>query len=75
VTKDEIENRIALYGLISRLMIIEVDTQFLELIESDEAILDMFPNYKNWTKKESLSLMSLKKTIMMLTLQIFFYFI
>jgi TorA maturation chaperone TorD len=61
VTKDEIENRIALYGLISRLMIIEVDTQFLESIESDEAILDMFPNYKNWTKKESLSTDELKK--------------
>jgi len=60
VTQDEIENRIALYGLISRLMMIEVDTQFLELIESNKAILDMFPNYKNWTKKESLSLDELK---------------
>ncbi|KIM04670.1 MAG: dehydrogenase [Sulfurovum sp. AS07-7] len=60
MTQDEIENRIALYGLISRLMMIEVDTQFLELIESNKAILDMFPNYKNWTKKESLSLDELK---------------
>lgn len=52
MTKVEIENRIAIYALISRLMMIEVDCDFLKKIESDKAILDLFPNYKNWDKKK-----------------------
>ena len=50
--KQDIENRIALYALISRLMLIEVDEDFLKKIESDEALLALFPNYKDWNKRE-----------------------
>jgi len=53
--KQEIDNRIAIYALISRLMMIEVDEAFLEQIESDEALLALFPNYKTWKKRDELS--------------------
>ena len=55
----EIENRIALYALISRLMLIEVDEEFLEKIESDKALLSLFPNYKTWSKREEHSMKEL----------------
>ena len=54
--KQDIENRIALYALISRLMLIEVDEDFLKKIESDEALLALFPNYKAWNKREENSI-------------------
>ena len=50
--KQEIENRIALYALISRLMLVEVDVEFLENIEKDETLLSFFPNYKEWDKRK-----------------------
>jgi len=53
--KQDIENRIALYALISRLMMIEVDEAFLETIESDESLLALFPNYRDWPKRTQLS--------------------
>ena len=53
--KIELQNRIAIYGLISRLMLVEVDDKFLDTIEKDEALLDLFPNYKNWGKRTELS--------------------
>ena len=53
--KQEIENRVALYALISRLMLIEVDEAFLSKIEADEDLLNFFPNYKTWAKREELS--------------------
>jgi len=61
ITKEEIENRIALYALISRLMISEVDAEFIKSIESDKAILDLFPNYKNWDKRKEFSASILKE--------------
>jgi len=57
--KQDIENRIALYALISRLMLIEVDEDLLNKIESDEALLDLFPNYKSWSKREELTMKEL----------------
>jgi TorA maturation chaperone TorD len=51
----ELENRIAIYGLISRLMLVEVDDTFLDSIEKDEALLSFFPNYKAWEKRTTLS--------------------
>ena len=57
--KQDIENRIALYALISRLMLIEVDEDFLKKIESDEALLALFPNYKDWNKREEHSMKEL----------------
>lgn len=53
--KQEIENRIAIYALISRLMLIEVDETFLAQIENDEDLLSFFPNYKSWEKRKTLS--------------------
>ncbi|MDQ7085796.1 MAG: hypothetical protein Q9M36_13210 [Sulfurovum sp.] len=50
--KQEIQNRIAIYALISRLMLVEVDEKFLADIESDEALLNLLPNYKNWEKRQ-----------------------
>ncbi len=53
--KQELENRIALYALISRLMITEVTESFLETLEKDEHIYNMFPHYKTWSKRKDLS--------------------
>lgn len=53
--KQEIENRIAIYALISRLMLVEVDETFLENIEKDERLLSFFPNYRDWAKRKDLS--------------------
>jgi len=52
--REDTNSRITMYGLISRLMLIEVDSEFLDTIESDEAILDLFPNYKSWDKRAEL---------------------
>ncbi|MEA3492744.1 MAG: molecular chaperone TorD family protein [Campylobacterota bacterium] len=57
--KQEVENRIALYALISRLMLIEADEEFLKKIESDEALLDLFPNYKIWGKRSQIDMTTL----------------
>lgn len=51
----ELKNRIAIYGLISRLMLVEVDETFLDTIENDEDLLSLFPNYKAWDKRQTLS--------------------
>jgi len=53
--KQDIENRIAIYALISRLMLVEVNEEFLENIEKDEALLSFFPNYRDWAKRKELS--------------------
>ncbi|SFV71398.1 Putative oxidoreductase component of anaerobic dehydrogenases; Chaperone protein TorD [hydrothermal vent metagenome] len=57
--KQEIENRIAIYALISRLMLVEVDENFLKEIESNEALLSLFPNYKAWDKRKTLPMAEL----------------
>jgi len=59
--KTEIENRLNLYALISRLMIIEVDIKLLEHIEKSSALLELFPNYKNWDKRREFSTKILKE--------------
>ena len=61
ITEDEIENRVALYALISRLMITEVDEPFLKSIESNEAILNLFPNYKVWERRKEFNSSILKE--------------
>lgn len=50
--KQELENRVALYALISRLMIKEVDEAFLNLLEKDENLAQLLPNYMNWSKRK-----------------------
>ncbi|SFV53232.1 Putative oxidoreductase component of anaerobic dehydrogenases; Chaperone protein TorD [hydrothermal vent metagenome] len=51
--KQELENRIALYALISRLMVTEVDEDLLETLEKDPQLLALFPNYQTWSKREN----------------------
>jgi TorA maturation chaperone TorD len=53
--KQDIENRIAIYALISRLMLVEVDETFLENIEKDKELLSFFPNYAAWKKRDEFS--------------------
>jgi len=55
IKKEEIENRIALYALISRLLMTEVDSEFLKSIESHDDILNLFPNYRDWNKRKEFS--------------------
>ncbi len=50
--KQNIEDRINLYGLVSRLMITEVDSEFINSIEKDDAIMEMMPNFRDWSKKK-----------------------
>lgn len=52
ILKQEIENRLTIYALISRLMLVEVDEEFLNTLDNNEAILDLFPNYKVWDKRK-----------------------
>ena len=52
--RQDTEKRIALYALISRLMLIEVDEDLLQKIEGDEGLLSLFPNYQAWEKREEL---------------------
>lgn len=61
VTLEEIENRSALYALVSRLMMTEVDTEFMKSIESNEEILNLFPNYKTWGKRKEFNFSILKE--------------
>jgi TorA maturation chaperone TorD len=42
-------------------MIIEVDKEFLEFLESNPDILELFPNYKNWDKRKEFSNTILKE--------------
>lgn len=53
--KQDIENRIAIYALISRLMLVEVDEGFLDNIEKDEDLLSFLPNYRDWSKRKEFS--------------------
>ena len=53
--KQDIQNRIAIYALISRLMLVEVDETFLDNIEKDEDLLSFFPNYATWSKRKEFS--------------------
>ncbi|NEW60778.1 molecular chaperone TorD family protein [Sulfurovum sp. bin170] len=61
ITNEELGNRITLYAVISRLMMSEVDDEFLKSIESNEALLNLFPNYKNWDKRKEFSSSILKE--------------
>ena len=61
IKKEEIDNRIALYALISRLMMTEVDVELLKSIEENRAILELFPNYKEWGKRKEFSNTILKE--------------
>ena len=55
ITLEDIENRTALYALVSRLMMTEVDAEFIKSIESNREVLNLFPNYKEWEKRKEFS--------------------
>jgi len=61
VTLEEIENRISLYALVSRLMMTEADEEFLKSIESNKDILELFPNYKDWERRKEFNNSILKE--------------
>ncbi len=61
ITEEELGNRITLYAVISRLMITEVDDEFLKSIESNDALLSLFPNFKNWDKRKEFGSKILKE--------------
>ncbi len=61
VTAEELANRITLYAVISRLMMIEIDADFIKSIESNESLLSLFPNYKNWDKRKEFNFSILKE--------------
>lgn len=43
-----------IYALLSSVMMQEADPELIELINSDDAILDMLPNYKAWEPRMTL---------------------
>ena len=53
--KQELENRVALYALISRLMIKEIDEAFLKVLEENQEIMALFPHYESWEKRKTYS--------------------
>ncbi len=53
--------RINLYALVSRVLMKEVDEEFLETLDNDEIILSFFPNYMQWEKRSELDKKSLKE--------------
>jgi len=58
---EDIEMRRDIYALISRLMITEVDEDFLEIIEKNSEMLNLLPNYKAWGKRKEFSNKILKE--------------
>lgn len=50
-----LDARINLYALLSRLLMSEVDNELLDTIESDENMMAFFPSYAKWDRKRDLS--------------------
>ena len=44
----ETQSRVNIYGLLSRVLLQELDLEVLKTIKSDEAILDFFPTLRDW---------------------------
>ncbi len=49
------EARINIYGLLSRLLMNEVDEALLETLENDANIMEFFPSYAKWEKRNEMS--------------------
>jgi len=52
---EELNARANIYALISRILLQEVDGDFVDTLKSDEAILEFFPNLKEWELFRTLS--------------------
>lgn len=51
---DEISARSNIYGLFSRVLLQELDTETLEFLKSDATVLEFFPNWKQWENRLSI---------------------
>lgn len=51
---EQIESRINIYALLSRVLLQELDSEILQTIKNDENILDFFPTLKDWKQLEEL---------------------
>ena len=49
------EQRIALYGFLSRLLLKEIDIDFWQKLTGNDALMEFFPHLKNWSKIDELS--------------------
>lgn len=52
---EELNARANIYALISRILLQELDGDFIDTMKKDEAILEFFPNVKSWEPFSSLS--------------------
>lgn len=51
---DEIIARSNIYGLLSRILLQEVDETLLETLKNDATILEFFPNWESWEPRKNL---------------------
>jgi len=49
------QSRVNLYAFISRLLLMELDEDLLEIIQNDENMMVYLPNFSKWEKREKLS--------------------
>lgn len=59
---EQTQARSNIYALLSRIMMQELDPESVEMINSDETILEMMPNYKIWEPRTTLQSSELLET-------------
>lgn len=52
---DEIIARSNIYGLLSRILLQEIDETLLETLKNDATILEFFPNWESWDLRKNLT--------------------
>jgi TorA maturation chaperone TorD len=52
---EQLTARANIYALLSRILLQEIDGDFLKTLKSDDAMLEFFPNLKEWDQFSSLS--------------------
>jgi putative dimethyl sulfoxide reductase chaperone len=52
---EELNARANIYALISRILLQELDSKFIDTLKNDDAILDFLPNVKTWEPLQTLS--------------------
>ncbi len=52
---DILRERESIYSLLSRLLMVEVDEDVIKLMKSNSAILELFPNFRNWELLKTVS--------------------
>ena len=52
---EELNARANIYALISRILLQELDSDFVDTLKNDDAILDFLPNVKTWEPLKTLS--------------------